>query len=69
MIHALSKIVDRLSNFFANRKGLLPLVAILLAIINFILRISGSGWLADSDLLLHLAFILAVFGFLLDRAL
>ncbi len=69
MIQAFSRFVDRLSNFFAARKGLLPILAILLALINLVLRITTTGWLVDSDLLLHLAFIIAVIGFLLARAL
>jgi hypothetical protein len=66
----LSKMVDRASDFFAHRRGLLPLVGILLIIINFILQfLLPPGLLRDSNLLLHLGLIVAIFGFMLSWAL
>lgn len=69
MIPWLSKVVDRLSEFFANRKGLLPILAILLAIINYILQLTTTGWVTDTNLLLHLSLIVGILGFMLARAL
>jgi hypothetical protein len=66
----LSKLVDAASNFFAHRKGLLPLIGIGLVILNFILPlIFGSNFFTDSDLFLHLGVIVAIFGMMLGWAL
>jgi len=69
MLSRFSKTIDRLSNFFAPRKGLLPLLGIGLVILNFLLRILSSGWLATNDVFLHLGIIVAILGFLLAWAL
>ncbi|NMC52020.1 MAG: hypothetical protein GYA48_00090 [Chloroflexi bacterium] len=69
MLHAFSRLIDRLSNFFATRKGLLPILGMLLVAINFLLRLFAVGWLADSDFFLHLGILLALLGFLLAWAL
>lgn len=66
----LSKLVDNASNYFAHRKGLLPMVGILLVIVNFILPfIFGLNLITGSNLFLHLGVIVAIFGFLLAWAL
>ena len=67
----LSKLVDDSSNYFAHRKGLLPLIGILLVVINFILPfIFGlDNWVIASNLLLHLGVITAIFGLMLAWAL
>ncbi|HAV78335.1 MAG TPA: hypothetical protein DCX53_13390 [Anaerolineae bacterium] len=66
----LSKLVDSASNFFAHRKGLLPLIGILLVIVNFILPfIFGLNLITGSNLFLHLGVIVAIFGFMLAWAL
>ena len=66
----LSKLVDRASDFFAHRKGLLPLLGILLVIINYILPfIFGLNLITGSNLFLHLGVIIAIFGMLLASAL
>jgi hypothetical protein len=70
MINWFSKFLDRASEFLAHRKGLLPLVGILLVILNFLLNLfPGVGWFATSHLLLHLGVIIAILGFLLAQAL
>ncbi len=66
---AFGKLLDTVSNFIAHRKGLLPLLGILLVILNFVARLFLTGWLAESDLLLHLGVIVAILGFLLAWAL
>ncbi|MBL7163256.1 MAG: hypothetical protein ISS57_11665 [Anaerolineales bacterium] len=54
----------------SKRKGLVPLLGILLVVLNFVLRlIPGLGWFAESDLLLHLGVILGILGFLIAWAL
>lgn len=65
----LSRFFDRISEFLAARKGLLPLIGLLLVVINFILQFFSIGWIAESNLLLHLGLILAIIGFLLAWAL
>jgi hypothetical protein len=66
----LSKLVDSASNYFARRKGLLPLLGILLVIINYILPfIFGLNLITGSNLFLHLGVIVAIFGLMLAWAL
>jgi hypothetical protein len=66
----LSRLVDNASNYFARRKGLLPLLGILLVIINFILPfIFGLNVITGSNLFLHLGVIVAIFGMMLAWAL
>jgi hypothetical protein len=67
----LSKLVDNASNYFAHRKGLLPLIGILLVIINYILPfIFGlDNVITGSNLFLHLGVIIAIFGMMLAWAL
>lgn len=69
MIGKISKFIDRISEFFAARKGLLPLLGLAMVALNFILRLAVPGWLADTDFFLHLGLILAIFGFMLAWAL
>jgi hypothetical protein len=66
----LSRLVDNASNYFAHRKGLLPLLGILLVIINFILPfIFGLNIITGSNFFLHLGVIIAIFGMMLAWAL
>lgn len=69
MIQWLSKLVDNASEFFASRKGLLPLVGIFLIIANFIIQFFVPGWLSASNLLLHLGLLIAILGLMLAWAL
>jgi len=67
----ISKMLDQLSNFLAHRKGLLPLIGILLVILNYILFFifPAGNWLTASHLFLHLGVIVAIFGMMLSWAL
>jgi hypothetical protein len=66
----LSRLVDNASNYFAHRKGLLPLIGILLVIINYILPfIFGLNVITGTNLFLHLGVIIAIFGMMLAWAL
>jgi len=65
----LSRFLDWFSDFFSQRKGLLPLIGLGLVLVNFLLRLFTAGWLVESDLFLHLGVILAIFGLLMARAL
>ena len=66
----LSQLLDTLSEYLAHRKGLLLLIGILLILCNAILQFfPGAGWLASSNLLLHLGIIIALVGVMLAWAL
>jgi hypothetical protein len=69
MLQNLNRLLDKLSEFLAPRKGLLPILAIILIAANFILRLFPENWFSSTDFLLHLGIILAIFGFLLAWAL
>ncbi len=66
----LSRVLDSLSEYLADRKGLLPLIGAALVLINLVLEIFlPEARITSIDLLLHLGVILAVFGLVLARAL
>ena len=66
----LSILVDKASDYLAHRKGLLPLLGIMLVVVNLILWIAlGPHWLTNSNLFLHLGIVIAVFGLMLAWAL
>jgi len=69
MIDQFNRFLDWFSNFFAHRKGLLPLIGIFLVTLNFLLAQLLPGWLAESNLLLHLGIIAAILGFMIAWAL
>jgi len=69
MLAWFSRVLDQLSEFLASRKGLLPLIGIILVLTNLVLKFTITGWLVDSDLFLHLGIVIALFGFLLGWAL
>ncbi len=64
-----NRFLDWFSNFFAHRKGLLPLVGVLMVLLNFLLAQFVTGWLAESNLFLHLGVIIAILGFMIAWAL
>lgn len=68
-MEAFSRLLDRLSDYFAHHKGLIPLLGIMLVGVNFILQFIAVGWVIESDLLLHLGVVVALIGFLLAWAL
>ncbi len=66
----MSKLLDLLSEYLAHRKGLLPLIGIVLIALNLILQFLFSPfWLTTSNLLLHLGLIIAIIGLMLAWAL
>lgn len=70
MLSKINDFLDRLSNYLAHRKGLIPLVGILLVLLNgLLLFIPNAGWLANKNILLHLGIIIAVLGMMLAQAL
>jgi hypothetical protein len=66
----MSKLFDFLSDYLARRKGLLPLIGIVLILLNLILQfVLPPSWLTSSNLLLHLGIIISIFGLMLAWAL
>ena len=70
MAEKLNLLLDRMSDFLAHRKGLLPVLGLLMVLANAILQfLPVSGWFVQTNLLLHLGVILAILGILLAWAL
>lgn len=69
MYQWLNRMVDKLSEYLAGRKGLLPLIGLMLIFTNLILQFTVSGWIQQSNLLLHLGLIIAILGLMLAWAL
>ncbi|GAB4488611.1 MAG: hypothetical protein Fur0016_14560 [Anaerolineales bacterium] len=71
LVQNLSKLVDQASEYFAHRKGLLPLLGILMIFINFLLvsLLPAEWFLIRTNLVLHLGLVTALFGILLAKAL
>jgi len=67
----ISKLLDWLSEFLAHRKGLLPLIGLILIIINLIIQFlfPFGHWLPGSNLFLHVGLVIAIFGFMIAWAL
>ncbi|HHN93833.1 MAG TPA: hypothetical protein ENK17_03620 [Anaerolineae bacterium] len=68
-----TKLLERISNFLATYPGLPILIAVGLVMVNFILVLLPAwpvvGWLARTDLFLHLGVILGLIGVLVGDAL
>ncbi len=69
MLEKFSRALDTVSEFLAHRKGLLPILGIVLILINLVLQIFPAGWLSTSHLFLSLGVIIAILGFMLAWAL
>jgi hypothetical protein len=66
----LNSTLDQISEYLAHRKGLLPFLGLLLIILNFLLQfLPISGWIGESNFLLHLGLVIAILGFLIAWAL
>ena len=61
--------LDKLSDFFAHRKGLLIMIGLVLIFANLIVSILSNGWLAQKNLLLQIGIIISLIGILLSWAL
>jgi hypothetical protein len=69
MFRWLNKAIDRLSEFLAPRKGLLPLIGLFLIAANLVFQFLPVGWVRESNLFLHLGVMIAILGLLLAWAL
>ncbi len=62
----MSKLLDQLSEYLAHRKGLLPIIGIVLILMNLVLQfLLPPGWLVSTNLLLHIGLVVAIFGLML----
>jgi hypothetical protein len=61
----LSRLLDQASEYFAHRKGLLPILGLVFVFLNFIVQFFPLGWFAQTNLLLHLGIVLTIIGILL----
>jgi len=70
MRQRMNKFLDRTSEFLAHRKGLLPILGLILVLANGVLQFYPNvGWLAETNLMLHLGVIVALIGLMLAWAL
>jgi hypothetical protein len=66
----ISKLLDHLSEYLAHRKGLLPIIGLLMIVVNLLIQFIFPGsFLATSNLFLHIGLIAAIFGLMLAWAL
>jgi hypothetical protein len=66
----MSKFLDFMSEFLAHRKGLLPIIGLILIIFNLIVQFVFPGsMIATSNLLLHIGLVISIFGLMLAWAL
>jgi hypothetical protein len=66
----MSKFLDLISEFLAHRKGLLPIIGLVLILINLLIQFIVPGsFLATSNVFLHIGLIVAIFGLMLSWAL
>ncbi len=68
-VEKFNRFLDWLSDYFSARKGLLPILGVVLVLVNFVLQFFLTGWIAESNLFLHLGIVLAILGILLAWAL
>jgi hypothetical protein len=66
----MSKQLDKLSEYLAHRKGLLPIIGIVLIIVNLVIQFFLPYTpLAFSNIFLHIGLIIAILGLMLAWAL
>lgn len=66
----MSKLLDRMSEFLAHRKGLLPFIGLFLILVNLLIQFIFPGsFLAETNLFLHIGLLASIFGLMLSWAL
>jgi hypothetical protein len=66
----MSKLLDYMSEYLAHRKGLLPIIGLLLIFLNLLIQFVLPGnFLATTNLFLHIGLMVAIFGLMLSWAL
>ncbi len=69
---SISKLLDRISDYIANHRGAPVFLAVILVVLNYVLRIipgAQLGFVESTDLLLHLGIVIGLLGVLLGDAL
>ncbi len=69
MLQRFNRFLDWFSNYFAHRKGLLPLIGLILILVNFVLAFFVQGWVKETNLFLHAGLVIAIIGFMIAWAL
>ncbi len=69
MLQKISLFLDRFSEYYAHRKGLLPMFGIVFILSNFILQLVPPTWFSETNFFLHLGILFAVIGFMVAWAL
>lgn len=69
MLRNLSSLIDKMSDFIAAKKGLLPIIGLMLIILNFIFRFFPINFYNQTDIFLHLGLFIVILGFMLGWAL
>jgi TRAP-type mannitol/chloroaromatic compound transport system permease small subunit len=67
-----SRLLDRISDYIAAHRGMPILLAVLLVVLNYVLRVipdTQLGFVESTDLLLHLGVLIGLLGVLLGDAL
>lgn len=67
----MNELLDKINEYLSARRGLLPMVGIVLIALNFLLQIfpGNAYWIVSSNFLLHIGLITAISGILLIRPL
>lgn len=66
----ISKLLDFLSEYLAHRKGLLPIIGMLLIVVNLAVQfVFPLSPLAFSNIFLHVGLLISIFGLMLAWAL
>jgi len=66
----ISKLLDFLSNYLAHRKGLLPIIGLILLVVNLLIQFIVPGsFIASTNLFLHVGLFIAILGLMLAWAL
>jgi hypothetical protein len=66
----MSKFLDQMSEYLAHRKGLLPIIGLLLIFLNLLIQFIFPGsFLATTNLFLHIGLMVSIFGLMLSWAL
>lgn len=69
MLQRFNRFLDWFSDYFAHRKGLLPLIGLILILVNFFLAFFVQGWVKETNLFLHIGLVIAIIGFMIAWAL